>query len=270
MRILRISLIFLAVLLLTLITQVGGLILLASLFIKYRNKPAWARYLLQGATFLILYIITTLLIIPLIARPFGRVPLPLTKTNGVQPLNIVTCLFNRHYVRPELRTTVQDVARQMNHQFPGTVVNYLDAGFPFFNKFPLVPHLSHHDGKKLDLAFYYTNTQTGLPTNQAPSFIGYGISEGPRANEENTAVQCKANWQYSFMTTVIPQGNKRFYTFDPIRTKALVNQFASAPAIGKLFIEPHLKTRLGITNNKVRFHGCQAVRHDDHLHVQLK
>jgi hypothetical protein len=27
---------------------------------------------------------------------------------------------------------------------------------------------------------------------------------------------------------------------------------------------------LGLTNNKIRFHGCHAVRHDDHLHVQLK
>ncbi|MFT5619364.1 MAG: hypothetical protein ACI85I_002607, partial [Arenicella sp.] len=41
-------------------------------------------------------------------------------------------------------------------------------------------------------------------------------------------------------------------------------------AYGKVFIEPHLKTRLGLENySKIRFHGCQAVRHDDHIHVQL-
>ena len=33
---------------------------------------------------------------------------------------------------------------------------------------------------------------------------------------------------------------------------------------------PHLKARLGLNSNKVRFHGCHAVRHDDHFHVQLK
>ena len=40
--------------------------------------------------------------------------------------------------------------------------------------------------------------------------------------------------------------------------------------IEKVFIEPHLKTRLNLTSNKIRFHGCQAVRHDDHIHLQVK
>ena len=68
----------------------------------------------------------------------------------------------------------------------------------------------------------------------------------------------------------MPQGNKKNFTFDSTVTKELVNYFASKPVIGKIFIEPHLKTRLGLTSDKIRFHGCQAVRHDDHIHVQLK
>jgi hypothetical protein len=55
-----------------------------------------------------------------------------------------------------------------------------------------------------------------------------------------------------------------------LRTKALVNMFVSEYEIGKIFIEPHLKTRLKLTSDKIRFHGCQAVRHDDHIHVQLR
>ena len=35
-----------------------------------------------------------------------------------------------------------------------------------------------------------------------------------------------------------------------------------------IFIEPHLKNRLKIGNNRIRFHGCKAVRHDDHIHFQ--
>jgi hypothetical protein len=276
MRILKIILIITATLVLTVLTQVGGLIFLISLsthkFINNKIKPKWGRHLLKWASFLFLYLIATLAIIPLIAKPLGRVPMPVIQTNGLQPLNVTTCLLNRHYVRPALHQTAVEVARQMNYQFPGTIVNYLDAGFPFINKFPLVPHLSHNDGKKLDLAFCYIDNRTGQPTNQAPSIIGYGISEQPHANEVNTAAICtgKGYWQYSFMMTIIPQGNKRYFTFDSSRTKKLVNLFAAAPAIGKIFIEPHLKIRLGITGNKVRFHGCQAVRHDDHIHVQLK
>lgn len=181
-------------------------------------------------------------------------------------------MLNSHYVRPALRQTALDVATQMNHQFPGTIVNYLDGGFPFINKFPLVPHLSHNDGKKLDLAFCYIDNRTGQTTNRAPSIIGYGISEQPRANEVNTTAMCtsKGYWQYNFMMTIIPQGNKRYFTFDSVRTKELVNHFAAASPIGKIFIEPHLKKRLCLISNKIRFHGCQAVRHDDHIHVQLK
>lgn len=159
----------------------------------------------------------------------------------------------------------------MNSKYPGTVVNYLDANFPFINSFPLLPHLSHNDGKKLDITFCYINKKTGNITNNVPSLIGYGISEEPRANEINTANLCakQGYWQYSFVMRIIPQRNKLNFTFDSIRTKELVNLFASKSEIGKIFIEPHLKTRLKLTSNKIKFHGCQAVRHDDHIHVQL-
>ena len=72
------------------------------------------------------------------------------------------------------------------------------------------------------------------------------------------------------MTRIISQANKKNFIFDIKKTKELVRLFASQPVIGKIFIEPHLKTRLNLTSNKVRFHGCKAVRHDDHVHVQLK
>jgi hypothetical protein len=32
-----------------------------------------------------------------------------------------------------------------------------------------------------------------------------------------------------------------------------------------------LKARWNLTQyDKIRFHGCQAVRHDDHIHTQVK
>lgn len=84
--------------------------------------------------------------------------------------------------------------------------------------------------------------------------------------------QCAAKgfWQYSFLTKVIPQGKKDRYLFDDGRTRTLVQQCVAHPAIGKLFIEPHLKARLRLHNPRIRFHGCRAVRHDDHVHIQLK
>ncbi len=208
----------------------------------------------------------------MIAKPLGRVPLPLFKTNNLQPGTALTFFLNRNYVRPELREIVFNVAEVVGSEYPGTTVNYLDANFPFINGFPLLPHLSHNDGKKIDFAFLYTDKQTGVVTNQIPSIIGYGICESPKLNEENMPGLCEQRgyWQYNFLQKAIPQEVKEKFDFDQVRTKRLVQLFAEEKSIARIFIEPHLKTRLSLTNPKIAFHGCHAVRHDDHFHVQLK
>ena len=53
-------------------------------------------------------------------------------------------------------------------------------------------------------------------------------------------------------------------------TQELLKLIIKQKDVGKIFIEPHLNTRLNLTSQKVRYHGCQAVRHDDHIHFQLK
>ena len=58
---------------------------------------------------------------------------------------------------------------------------------------------------------------------------------------------------------------------DKEKTIILIQQLLSISNSEKLFIEPHLKQTLGFNNNsKIRFHGCQAVRHDDHIHFQIQ
>jgi hypothetical protein len=219
-----------------------------------------------------LYLIFTFVIIPLAAKPFGRVPLPVFTTRNLGPANIWTGVLNRNYVKPELRDIAFSVAEKMNEKYPGATVNYLDANFPFLDKFPLLPHLSHNDGKKLDISFQYNDSQTGEITDNVPSFIGYGICEEPNSGEENKPEYCdkKGYWQYNLLRDIVPQHNKAKFIFDEKRTRDLVNSFASHKGLAKIFIEPHLQARLGLVSRKIRFHGCQAVRHDDHIHVQLK
>jgi hypothetical protein len=184
----------------------------------------------------------------------------------------LTCLLNRHYVRPKLKITCEEIASklQQKYKYPRSEIRYLDANFPFKNGFPLLPHLSHNDGRKLDLSFFYLN-KLGEDTNSKPTFSGYGALEKPRKGEYNTADNCKQKgyWQYSY-NQWMTFGIINQLDFDAERTKYLTKAFATHPNIGKVFIEPHLKTRLGLENySKIRFHGCQAVRHDDHIHVQL-
>ena len=41
------------------------------------------------------------------------------------------------------------------------------------------------------------------------------------------------------------------------------------PRIGKIFLEPHLAAQFGSGAPKIRFQGCAAALHDDHIHIQL-
>lgn len=222
------------------------------------------------ALFVAIYAISTFIIVPGIAPIFGRVPLPIF--GSLKPLNITTCILNRHYVAPALKLQMQDITQKMKTSFLGTKVNYLDASFPFFDGFPLLPHLSHDDGKKLDLAFYYLDKNTGEKTNNSPSHMGYGAFEAPRKGEVNYPERCRSDGflMYNMLEVLRPLINDDQYSIDQERTTHFLQLLANDSRTSKLFIEPHLKVRWGLQGRaKIRFHGCQAVRHDDHIHMQI-
>jgi hypothetical protein len=258
--------------LLTLITQIGGIIFLLTLvtfpLINRKINSRLIRFSAKVLSFIVLYSLSTLIAIPILAKQYNRVPLPMFETNGLKPRTIFTCILNRHYCKPQLRTTALSVAGKMQQQYPGTVVNYLDSSFPLGNNFPLFGHLSHGDGRKLDVAFHYIERKSGKQSQTTPSFDGYLVYEGPLNGEFDQQQACR---QKGFKDLNYGSGNDHTeFLFDGQRTRSLTNFFASEPAIEKIFIEPHLETRLGLTNPKVRFQGCHAARHDDHIHVQVK
>ncbi len=279
----------LAVLLLTVLTQVGGivwglyfmLIALARSFfikktvnIKSRTLSRTVSSFAKLAGFLALYLIVTLFLVPPLAKMSGRTPLPIKYTQSfpVKPNNLMFCLMNRHYVTPEMRSTLKDVALDLQKDQPDAKIIYLDANFPFFNGFPLLPHLSHNDGRKLDLAFVHKNIETqetafGVST----SLLGYGVCETPQKGEyDQPAVCAKKGYRlYSFLHKINSK-KKRKTTLDNSQTTQLIRKLVKHKSIKKIFLEPHLKTRLGLQNeSKIRFHGCHAVRHDDHIHVEI-
>ena len=59
------------------------------------------------------------------------------------------------------------------------------------------------------------------------------------------------------------------YTLEPNRMKTALRTLAADPRVGKIFIEPHLKQRFAPDLAKIRFQGCRAARHNDHIHLQL-
>ena len=44
---------------------------------------------------------------------------------------------------------------------------------------------------------------------------------------------------------------------------------ADPVALSGLLLEPYLAVRLGVAGPMVRFQGCRAARHDDHVHVEF-
>lgn len=264
---------------LTIITQVGGLIYLLFLPINQQLKKriqhtGWRKRVIHFSAFFTFYLFISLLIVPSLAKQFGRVPLPLfaTKEIPVQPRHYFYVLANRHYIKPELKRVVFDVTKDFTKKYPKAKILYLDACFPFVDGMPLLPHLSHSDGKKLDICFIYKDKSTAEIISKTPTWIGYGSCESPRPNEFSQPEVCKkaGYFQYGALKRLTPTLGKSKLEFDEKANRELVRYFVKHPSIGKIFIEPHLKTRLGLSNyNKIRFHGCRAVRHDDHIHVQL-
>ena len=259
---------------LTLLTQVGGIIwlLCLPLFLyinkKFPKKKKW----LKPVSYFTIYSLCTFLIIPPIAGIWGRKPLPFFGKEGVKPLNRWTCIMNRHYVRPELESLVLESAKKMRQKHPGTIIAYMDANHPFRNGYPLIPHLSHNDGKKIDIAFFWTDAKGKPLHRKARNAFGYGGSEFPRKGEYDASIDCEAKgyWQYAWMSKYMPQADPKKVVFDHQRNKDYLRILATLPRTGKILLEPHLKTRLGLSGyGKVRFHGCHAVKHDDHLHLQL-
>ena len=244
------------VILLSILTQVGGLIWLLSLYIAKRTS--WKkRY-----TFSLLYLVFNLIIISPLASAFGRERLPVF-SNKVAAVNWFYPLAFRNYVTPKLKTVLLEASKTSPIK-----ITYLDANFPFINGFLLLPHLSHNDGKKVDLSFMYLN-KNGKCTDKKPSVSGYGVF----VKEKNlTATQCINNgyWQYDY-SKYLTFGSVNDLVFDAKRTKQLIKILSTNSKTQKIFIEPYLKQSLGLQNaSKVRFHGCQAVRHDDHIHLQIK
>jgi hypothetical protein len=269
---------FFIFILLTAITQVGGIIYLLykpiGLYFDRYSVEKWKRRLGKWVAFGGIYLIGCLLIVPAIATYFGRGPLPWRATKGapVSPRNLFFPLANRHYVRPPLKAAILDVSRQLAIQYPGVELRYLDANFPFWEGFRLFPHLSHDDGKKLDICYLYRDKSGNKLTSRTPSLFGYGISEPPLPGEINQPATCAEDgyWQYSFIRQITPSTSLNHLQFDEPANRQLLQLIAQDHRIGKIFIEPHLKQRLGLSNyGKIRYHGCRAVRHDDHIHIQL-
>ncbi|MEM9232289.1 MAG: hypothetical protein AAGB10_22080 [Pseudomonadota bacterium] len=190
----------------------------------------------------------------------GRVPLScFDQTLRMQ--SWFYCVLNRHYVVPDLADVLADASAAMARQHPGTETLILDAGFPFLDGFPLLPHLSHDDGRKADLAFYYKKGGDVLP-GRTRSPIGYfAFEDGPTSC---SAEWGSLRWSFHWLQPLWPD-----WSVDRMRMRSIMQILIQDQRVGKILLEPHLVKAWNVAGPKVRFQGCGAARHDDHIHIQL-
>lgn len=245
---------------LTITTQIGGIVFLFSVWGS--NKMTFKSRVKPLIVFFGLYAIATFLLVPFIAPIFGREKIAIS--SNLKPANYATIFLNRNYVTKDLNEVLKDISTEIPLRF-------LDANFPFINEFPLLPHLSHNDGNKIDLSFIY-ETQDGTPTNKVKSISGYGVFEAPNKGEMDQSKYCKDQgfFQYDYSKYLTFGTRNSELKFSKKENRKLIETIVKNNQIEKVFIEPHLVTRMSLKNRKIRFHGCQAVRHDDHVHIQIK
>lgn len=178
---------------LTATTQIGGIVYLLSVFFSKKWKRNF-RFKTQ-VIFLLFYFFSTFLIVPFVAPIFGREKIK--HSESIKPTNYITDLLNRNYVSPKLNQLLRNTENQLKST--NIKIHYLDANFPFIHKFPLLPHLSHNDGNKIDISLIY-ETKEGKITNKQKSLSGYGVFENPKSNEYNQIEKCVKSgyFQYDF------------------------------------------------------------------------
>jgi len=274
LKVIGITLLFIV---LTILSQVGGIILLLWLLIytviKKRFSKTWIRRSVNLVGFVVFYIFFIFAIIPPLAGLQDRVPLPLSKSGGLAPVSYWTAIFCRNYVKSHGRDRLEKIAAGFVSKHPNLKVKYMDCNYPFIIDVPgmenalilvgLVPHISH-DGTKADIAFIY-NDSSGRPSNLTPTSIGYGSSVDPLKNESCTPCICdKKNWNYSLMYRNMSKSN---YELNIPLNKELILNFRRE-FTGQILIEKHLQQRFGLGRGFGEA-GCHSVRHDDHFHVTL-
>lgn len=274
MKILKVFLVLLLCSLLTLLSQIGGVILLIWLLVfwsfKKKIKNVWARRATNIFGFMGFYMLFVLAIIPMLARLQHRAPLPMTKSGNLVPVTYWNVVFMRNYIITSGKEKMVKIADEFAQKHPGLKVKYMDCNYPFlFVKGrwileSLFPHITHR-GNQADIAFIY-NDKNGIPTNYTPTAIGYGSSVDPLPNEPCTPCNCeKSNWQYSFMHNTLPKKNYRLNN----NLSSFLVQLAKKRTSGNIIIEKHLQKRFNL-------HGafteapCKSVRHDDHFHVKFE
>jgi murein endopeptidase len=173
------------------------------------------------------------------------------------------CMRDRNWVTPRGQAVMRDVADEVAQKHPGSVVMYMEASWPS-GKRPMPPHLSHGDGRQIDVALFYQSLE-GKPLPRPPNPAGYFAYEPPRPSDPRPCKGVKRPGPND------DPPKDRKWRLDEERTRDLIRALLADKRVRRLLLEPHLKRRLGFADDpRIRFLGCNTMRHDSHVHVDIR
>jgi len=259
------------VVVLTLWTQVGGLLIWPTLAISVDNLGLKQR-LIRIMAPIAAYIFGLFALIPMMSGWFGMERLPCFTENRT-PLaarTVLTCLSGRNYVQPHVLDTLSDVANKIHRVYPKLTLHYLDASFPFRGP-PLFPHMAHNDGLSVDMSFFWKRKDSDTPV-ESPSPIGYFGYVAPPYDRQCAPpflflglIPVDLRHDLTWLQSMLPD-----HVIDLKQTRSLIGFFTARNEVEQIVIEPHLLKRMGDSKGKLVKNLCDQARHDDHFHMDFK
>ena len=252
---------------LTLTTQVGGLVLWpfwSWTFGRFQN-PSKSYRLKRIGTLTLIYTVFSLLILPLIANQTGRKRLPLyaTKELPTGPQSILFPLLNRTYVRKHTYDVFIKAVQETAQKHPGTIIRYLDAGFPF-PYIHLLPHLSHVDGQKIDVAFLFQKEGVYIDKARSPiGYWGYAKETSDQCVGHKSKYIIPLRWDFDWLQPLLPD-----LDLDVAKNRTLFKALAKDKKTCGILLEPPLHKLL--KSSKLKSNSCNVARHDDHFHLDIR
>ncbi len=276
-RIRNIGLFLVAFIVLTAVSQIGGLVLCLSWLIARwvsggrLTASSPARPLTHVLTFLLIYGIAVFAFVPAVAGALGRERLPCLATTD-QPTRAVTaltCLLNRNYAAPATANLAVELSRNLARRFPGTVVGYLDASFPFLDGFPVLPRLGHSNGRSIDLALPYRRAGVGSPVLASMSYR-YWLQPEPVPDAPDPC------WFATLWGRWLPLGSPApdaGAERDPDRLRAMLDWLDSTTVAGGLryVVSRDIATLAGVSSagSRALVLDCPDAGRPDHVHLEI-
>lgn len=260
-------------------TSTGGFVFLGVAYLAWdlhRGGTRLPMAMLAGLAFFLAGMpIANLVVAPIIGAQIGRVALP-CKPGPDAPYAALTpllCALGRNYVRPEVDVMLKEMARDLRRAYPDMTFPVLDAG-PMYSGMGgrYTSRNWRKRGWSVDLAYFYQDAAGKYVPHETPSPIGFWGFQAPPAGSKpvcaDDAVSSFLRWDMAWFQAYVRQD----LTLDERRTAAMLRwltQRGRQFGVKEVLIEPHMAKRLGVTSPLIRFQGCLAARHDDHIHVEV-